>query len=238
VDKSALLNIVRSQVGPKSRSPFLISYANAHCLNMTARDAAFQAALNEFDLIYADGIGAVWASWIFGGCRLHKLTGADWIHDFAGMAQSAGWRIFILAGRPGAAEQARENLIAAYPGLEIVGAHDGYFEESEEAGVLQAIQAAGPDILFVGMGVPRQEKWILNHQSELPVKICWAVGALFDYVAGLEQRAPAWMRALALEWLWRMLVDPSGKWRRYLVGNPMFLTRVLVNKIQSTIARD
>ncbi len=211
--------------------PRTLSYVNAHCLNIASRNQTYFNHLRAFDLIYPDGIGAVWAGHWLGGAHLHKMTGADWIASFCAKAQTSGWRLYILAGKPGVAQKARDNLLKQYPGLQILGVRDGYFSEAQSAEVLAEIAAVRPDVLFVGLGVPLQEAWISQWKVDLPVKICWAVGALFDYVAGVEPRAPKWMRRLGFEWLWRMLVDPWGKWKRYVLGNPLFFIRVVKQKL-------
>lgn len=207
-----------------------ILYVNAYCLNIASEDADYHRILNAADLVYPDGVGAVWAARATSGARAHKITGADWIDAFCERAEAEGLRLFILAGKPGVARDACERLSRRYPRLQIAGAADGFFQELGEADTLRAIQEAQPDVLFVGMGTPRQEKWIAARRGELPARVVWAVGALFDYVAGVEPRAPGWMKALALEWLWRLMMDPGGKWRRYILGNPLFVWRVLKSR--------
>ncbi len=220
-------------------APAVIGYANAHCLNLAQLDEMYRRSLQAFDLIYADGVGVVWAARLLGACRLHKLTGADWVEEVFGQLAARRCRVFLLAGEPGGAggpgvaAQAASSLARRYPGLVVAGSADGFFAEKTEAEVLAEIRAAAPDVLFVGMGVPRQEKWIEAHRHELPVKICWAVGALFDYTAGVERRAPRWMLRLGLEWLFRLREDPAGKWQRYLIGNPLFLWRVLASRCRN-----
>ncbi|GAB4580745.1 MAG: WecB/TagA/CpsF family glycosyltransferase [Anaerolineales bacterium] len=207
-----------------------ISYVNAHCLNVAAENPIYFSHLRSFDLIYPDGIGAVWAGHWLSGKTFHKITGADWIFEFCCLAEAMGWRVYILGGKAGVAQTAGINLQHQFPALHILGTHDGYFPMSESPKIVSEIVSLKPDILFVGLGVPLQEAWIDQWKIELPVKICWAVGALFDYVAGVEPRAPSWMRHYALEWFWRMIVDPGGKWKRYLLGNPLFLARVIGQK--------
>ena len=241
VDLTGLLGTVESWLTAPPAGPIrprTLTYANAHTLNISKADPAYQDHLQRTDLVYADGIGAVWASRLLGGCQLHKMTGADWIYSFCEQARDQGWRVYILAGHPGTAQKARTNLVAQYPGLDICGAADGFFQEKSETQVLAELTELAPDVLFVGMSVPVQEKWVMTHLSAHAVRICWSVGALFDYVAGEEPRAPGWMRALPLEWLWRLVVDPTGKWRRYLVGNPVFLSRVLRDRWRSQVTEE
>jgi len=209
-----------------------ILYVNAHCLNLAAADGAYRAILNAADLVYSDGISVVWAARWLGGCQLEKVTGRDWIHDFSALAARNGVRLYVLAGSAGCAATACRNLEQRYPDLQITGFHHGYFEEAETPDLLAEINRAAPDVLLVGMGTPRQEKWLAKHRECIQAPVCWAVGALFDYVAGDEPPVPAWLNRLNLEWLWRLLIDPSGKWRRYLLGNPLFVARLLQRKLE------
>lgn len=231
INRPQLLEQVRIWVSEPTEAVHTLSYVNAHCLNIAITNPDYAHHLNTFSCVYADGMGAVWAGKWLHGCTLHKMTGADWIHDLCRMAEHHRWRIYLLAGAEGIVQQARANLTAQYPGLQIVGARSGFFTTTEEKTIVAEISSLRPDILLVGLGVPLQEAWITRWKNELPVRICWAVGALFDYVAGLEPRAPRWMRAVPLEWLWRLLVDPAGKWQRYLIGMPLFAFRVMRDKI-------
>ena len=225
VNKPQLLEQVRSWVSAEGKRTVL--YVNAHCLNISYRDPEHRAVLNQADLVYADGAGVVLASRLLGGCTLQKLTGRYWISDFCSVAAAEGLRLYFLAGQPGVAQRAGEALRCKWPALQIVGANNGFFSSHNEEEILADIAAAKPHVLFVGMNTPRQEKWIAAHRAEIDVPVCWAVGALFDFVAGLEPPVPGWMNALNLEWFWRLLMDPRGKWRRYLFGNPLFLYRLL-----------
>ena len=215
----------------RGTEPRTISYVNAHCLNLAAQDSAYRSLLNQADLVYSDGRSVVWASQLLGGPRMHKITGRDWIHDLCRCAESDGLSLYILAGRPGIAESARRNLLKDWPGLKIVGCSDGYFITKSEAVVLDELAAEPPHILLVGMGAPLQEKWIARWRTNLASPVCWAVGALFDYVAGEEAPVPSWMDRIGLEWMWRLMIDPLGKWRRYLIGNPFFVARVIGQKM-------
>ncbi len=220
-----ILACVRSWIpGEERRSIF---YVNAHCLNVAEANALFRTVLNAGDLVYADGVGAVWAGKLLGGCGIRKATGADWIERFCDEAVENSWRIYIVAGAPGVALAARERLLSRYPSLQIAGVSDGFCSQTCPEDVVRDIEASSPHVVFVGMGTPQQELWIARHRSQISAPVCWAVGALFDYVAGIERRAPLWMRSLALEWLWRLLVDPVGKWKRYLFGAPVFIYHVL-----------
>jgi N-acetylglucosaminyldiphosphoundecaprenol N-acetyl-beta-D-mannosaminyltransferase len=229
VDLKGLLETVYNWTLDRERHT--IAYVNAHCLNSAYIDRAYREILGWADLILADGIGVVWSSRLLGGCRLQKLVAGAWIDEFCEMAGERNISIYILAGKPGIAERAADNLKMKWPKLHISGTCDGYFSDKSEAELLTELAYTKPDVVFVGMGTPRQEKWLYDHRNEIRSPVCWAVGALFDYIAGIERRVPGWMYNLGLEWLWRLLVDPAGKWRRYVIGNPLFVYRVIRQKV-------
>jgi N-acetylglucosaminyldiphosphoundecaprenol N-acetyl-beta-D-mannosaminyltransferase len=233
INREQLIRQVDEWVGQPGCKTIL--YTNAHCLNVATQDSRYRMLLDQADLVYADGIGVVWSSRLLYGRRMEKITGADWIDDYCSLAQRRELRTFILAGQPGIAQMAVRNLINHYPRLKIVGVCDGFFYKDgiEEASLIAEINRARPHVVFVGMGVPRQEKWLGLHRHSINAPVCWAVGALFDYVAGIEPRVPGWLDSVGMEWLWRLLIDPKGKWRRYIIGNPNFVYRILRQKITS-----
>lgn len=208
----------------------MVFYANAHVVNQVCRDVRLLSAFQAADLVYADGAGVAWAARCLQGVHLEKMTGADWIHAYCQVAVRNDLRTYILAGKPSVAQTASEKLVQQYPGLRIVGARDGYFSSAGLEQVIQEINHLAPHVVFVGMGTPLQELWIHRSRDAIVAPVCWGVGALFDYVAGLERRVPPGLYTLRLEWLWRLLSDPRGKWRRYLLGNPEFIYRVLKQK--------
>lgn len=210
-----------------------VLYVNAHVLNTALDEPALLPAWQSADLVYADGIGVVGAARWLHGRRLEKLTSADWIERLAAQSAPLSKRWFLLGGEPGVAELAGIRLEDAYPGLRIVGSYYGFFPEAANSAVLEMIRAARPDLVLVGLGTPRQELWLTQQRAKIEAPLCWSVGALFDYLAGVERRVPAWMNRLGLEWLFRLGVDPRGKWRRYLLGNPRFVGRVLAQKLAS-----
>lgn len=209
-----------------------VFYVNAHVLNSALSEPGLLPAWQSADLVYADGVGVVWAARWLHGKHLVKLTGADWIGRLAALSAPLGRRWFLLGGAPGVAELAGMRLAEAYPGLQIVGSYYGYFPDAAISAVLDMIRATRPDLVFVGLGTPRQELWLAQQRAKIDAPLCWSVGALFDYLAGVEQRVPAWMNRLGLEWLFRLGVDPRGKWRRYLLGNPRFVGRVVAQKYE------
>lgn len=203
-------------------------YANAHTVNLALRDDAFRRALTSSDVLYADGASVVWASRFAEGRLPERMTSADYFPRFARRCADLGLRLFLLGGRTGIAEKAADRLVRDIPHLAVIGTHDGYFDAARSEQVIDAVNAAKPDVLMVGMSSPRQEEWVIRHADRIDAPVRWCVGALLDYLAGMERRAPAWLCRMGGEWVFRLLVDPVGKWRRYLLGNPAFVWHTLM----------
>jgi exopolysaccharide biosynthesis WecB/TagA/CpsF family protein len=143
------------------------------------------------------------------------------------LAADRGWPVYFLGGGPGVAERAAEIVRGRLPALDVVGTHDGYFAPEDEDEVIQAIRDSGAAILFVAMGNPAQEWWLERCLDKTGARVGFGVGAFFDFQAGAVARAPGWMNRIGLEWIHRLVVEPRRMWRRYIVGNPRFMTRVL-----------
>ena len=204
-------------------------YVNAHVLNESREDAGLRAALQEADLVYCDGYGVRLAAKALSADIPHRMTGADWIWDLAALCEERGASVYMLGGDPGVAAQAGQRLRRSHPGLHVVGTHHGYFEigSGHDERVIEDINACRPDMLLVGMGTPKQEIWAQRTVDRLDCSVLWGVGALFDFVSGRVPRAPASLSDNGLEWIFRLAIEPQRMWRRYLVGNPVFLSRVL-----------
>jgi N-acetylglucosaminyldiphosphoundecaprenol N-acetyl-beta-D-mannosaminyltransferase len=203
------------------------AYLNAHTVNLAQDDPDLDRALRACDLLYADGASIVLAGRLLGAALPERMTSADYFPSFAERCARRGLSLYLLGGAPGVAAFAAARLSAEVPGLEIVGAHDGFFPDAGSLRVCDEINAARPDVLVIGMGTPRQQRWAVEHADRLRPPLRWCVGALFDYLAGVEPRAPRWLCRVGLEWLHRLLHDPAGKWRRYLLGNPRFAWHAL-----------
>jgi N-acetylglucosaminyldiphosphoundecaprenol N-acetyl-beta-D-mannosaminyltransferase len=193
-------------------------------MNVQYRDRAYRDILADADIVYCDGAGVVLAARLTGQTIPERMTGADWIEDLCRTAVERDLSLYLLGGASGSVHGAAAVLRRRYPALRIVGEKDGYHVGPD---MVNEINAQHPDILLVGMGTPRQEKWIAHHRSALDVPVVWAVGGLFDFVSGRIPRGPKCMTQHGLEWLCRLLVEPHRLWRRYLLGNPRFLWRVL-----------
>jgi len=204
-------------------SPRKVGFVNAHAVNWARKDSAYLDIINQFDLLLPDGIGLAIAAKFKGLTLKENLNGTDFcpllFHLFSEQKRS----IFLLGGAPGIAQKAKEFLAEKEPSLAVVGALHGLNSKQREREICEAICSAKPDVLIVGMGVPKQEKWISEHKKNFPIKLYVAVGGLLDFLAGANPRAPIWMRRMGIEWFFRMCCEPRRLWKRYVLGNPQFL---------------
>lgn len=228
-----LLSLVSQAIIRQER--MMIAYANVHGLNLACERPWFRAFLNRSEVVFCDGFGVKWGARLLGQSIPQRFTPPDWLDRLASMAGRHGFRLFLLGARPGVADKAAARLQARSPGVQIVGTQHGYFDKTagsiENEAVLQAINAAQPHILIVGFGMPIQERWLLENWRHIEAPVALPVGAAFDYIAGETQRGPGWMTDHGLEWLSRLVIEPRRLWRRYLIGNPLFLWRVLLQRM-------
>ena len=185
-------------------------------------DAALRQLLNEADFQIPDGIGVILASRLKGGQIRSRVTGVDLMMNICQAATQQQKCIFLYGADPGVAVQAKEELEERLPGIQIVGTMDGY--EKDEAKVLNTIRTAEPNILFVAMGSPKQEQWILKHKDTLPASVYQGVGGSFDVLAGNVRRAPKLFQKAGMEWFYRLLSQPSRAKRQLAL--PKFLASV------------
>ncbi len=235
IDRAGLFGAVASLVAGgagASGAGATIAYANVHVILEAGRDTALREFLHAATLVYCDGAGVGLGARILGGHLPERMTGADWIWELAERAERAGWRLFWMGGEPGVAAEAARRLIAHCPGLQIRTEH-GFVSDATAA--IYTINAYQPHIVLVGMGTPVQERWVAAHRRALHAPVVWVTGATADFVSGRVERGPAWLHQRQ-EWLARLLVDPRRLWRRYLVGNSVFLTRVVGQRIRGRAA--
>lgn len=211
--------------------PRLVVTANPEIIMLARKDAEFRQILAGADMITADGIGVVVAARLLGRPLKDRVTGIDLSRELFRAACRHGYRVYLLGAKPGVAEQAAHNLAGDFPGLRIVGCHDGYF--SDDGPVVADIRAKGPDILLVALGMGKQEKWIWRHRKELGVPVSIGVGGSLDVYAGIARRAPRWVQKMGLEWLYRLLREPS-RFGRMLVL-PYFLMLVIFESMKQKL---
>ena len=180
---------------------------NAEMAHEALHDESFRAILNEASLVLPDGAGVVLGAKILRTPLKEKVAGIDFAANLLGVLEETGGRLYLLGGKPGIAEQAAENMKKTHPKLCICGTADGYFKD--EAPVIARINEARADVVFVCLGAPKQECFMHDHRAELNVRLMIGLGGSLDGFAGTVRRAPKWMIRLQLEWLYRLLREPS-----------------------------
>jgi N-acetylglucosaminyldiphosphoundecaprenol N-acetyl-beta-D-mannosaminyltransferase len=219
----------------------LILHVNAHALNLCYRDPALRSFFNTASLVFCDGAGVMLAARILGERLPERITYADWTWQLADFAERESLSLFFLGARPGVAERAAARLLVRHPNLRIVGVHHGFFDRTvgapENEAVLRKINAAKPDMLLLGFGMPLQERWLMQNWERTEARIALTGGAAFDYISGELRRGPRILTDHGFEWLARVLIEPRRLWQRYVVGNPLFLSRVLKQRLARDVAR-
>ena len=208
---------------------------NANCLNLLSGSPGLREFFRGADVVFCDGWGVMLAARLLGGRIPVRITYADWAWQLAAFAEAEGLSLFLLGARPGVAQMAARRLRARHPNLDISGTKHGYFDHASGSrgneALLRAINAAKPDILIVGLGMPLQERWLMENRHRIDAGVALTGGAVFDYVSGGLRRGPRLLTGNGFEWLARLLVEPRRLWRRYLLGNPIFLLRVLGQRL-------
>jgi N-acetylglucosaminyldiphosphoundecaprenol N-acetyl-beta-D-mannosaminyltransferase len=199
---------------------------NAQFVQMAHQEARFADVLRRADLSVADGLSVVWASRWLGQFVPERVAGADLMVRLCETAAADGKTVYFLGGSPGAASCTATRLSHDFPRLAVVGVDCppvGFLSNPEECSrVAGRIEQARPDLLFVGFGAPKQEYWIERH-AHLPAKVMMGIGGSFEFIAGFRKRAPLLFQKAGCEWLWRLCIEPRRLWKRYLVGNTIFL---------------
>jgi len=215
----------------------VMAYVNVHAMNIAAKTPWFSQFLEKADIAFCDGYGVKWGGKFLGIEIPYRHSPPDWICDLATASAEKHLTWFLLGGLPGVAEAAGTSLTESVPELQIAGVHHGYFnkdtQSEENTEVISAIKEAEPDIIIVGLGMPTQEKWIEENRDELSDKVILPVGALFDVLGKLTYRAPQCITDHGLEWFCRLCLNPRRLWKRYIIGNPVFLLRLLADRVKS-----
>ena len=208
---------------------------NANCLNLLYGSPALREFFAAADVVFCDGSGVMLAARLLGKRLPARITYADWAWQLAAFAEAEGLSIFLLGAEPGVARRAAQHLLARHPSLRISGVRHGYFDNTpgspENEAVLREINTTRPDLLLVGLGMSLQERWLMQNRDRLEAGVALTGGAVFDYVSGGLRRGPPLLTDNGFEWLGRLLLEPRRLWRRYLLGNPLFLLRVLRQRL-------
>lgn len=215
----------------------IIPNVNIHFANLAVRRPWLRDFFNAAPVNFCDGVGIQLAARILGRPAPCRFTFADSIDSLAGYCAARGHSLYFLGGRPGVAAAAAAILRARHPRLAVVAARHGHFDKAagsaENLAVIADINRLRPDVLLVAFGMPLQEEWLAHNWERIDARVALTGGAVFDYVSGRIRRPPAWLRRLGCEWLGRLLIEPRRLWRRYLIGNPLFILRVIRQRVGS-----
>jgi N-acetylglucosaminyldiphosphoundecaprenol N-acetyl-beta-D-mannosaminyltransferase len=208
------------------REPHYVCVSNVHSIMESWDDASLRAVHNAAGLVTPDGMPLVWISKLRGFSQVERVYGPDLMLALCAHSVSRGYRHFLYGGTEDVAGVLGERLRARFPGLQIVGSYTPPFRPptpEEDREVVALIKAARPDVVWVGLGMPKQERWMHAHVGLLDAPVLVGVGAAFDFHAGRKRQAPRWMQHAGLEWLFRLATEPRRLWRRYLRHNPRFV---------------
>jgi len=224
----------RQQTGAR---PKLVFSTNGQAISLAARDPEVARAMARADCVLPDGASVVTAARLLTRAPIpERVATTDFVHDAAKAAQVAGLRFFLLGASEEINAKAADELMRLYPGLEIAGRHHGYFSEAEEAAVCAAIDASGADVVWVGMGMPREQFFCLRNRDRIRAGWLITCGGCFNFLSGDYRRAPAWMQKSGLEWLHRMATGPRYLIWRYLVTNPHAIYLMLTRTDRDAVA--
>ncbi|TXK83697.1 WecB/TagA/CpsF family glycosyltransferase [Paenibacillus sp. N3.4] len=223
-DFQDLLAFMEDVISQKSHSYILT--CNVDHLIKLRKDVEFQQVYADAGAIVADGMPIIWASKMLRKPLKQKVSGSDLFAKLGEAFANRQYKLFFLGSASGIPEQAIKNLKVRFPNLNIVGCYSPSYgfenKEEENAQIIQMLIDTQPDIVFVGVGAPKQEKWIYNHYMHYKVPISIGVGATFDFLSGSVKRAPHLMQKTGFEWFWRLAQEPRRLWKRYLVHDSMF----------------
>lgn len=220
---------------PAPRARYVVA-TGFHGLWEAQKDPEFQKVLNSADLFCPDGIAPVWLSRLSGDALPERVPGPDLLAAFLAQADKSGHSSFFFGDTDETLAALTENVQKAYPGHRIAGVLSPPFRATsaeEDAAIIEEINRARPDVLWVGLGMPKQDWWIHNHRDRLRVPVVVGIGAAFRFLSGSVKRAPKWIGNNGFEWLWRLAAEPRKLWRRDLIDGPRFLANAFVQTMRA-----
>ena len=227
------IDVICSYIEKQEEGHYVVTPNVDHLVKLQS-DPEFQQIYLQASLVLADGVPLLWAARYLGTPLKEKISGSDLFPALCEVLANKGYSAFFLGGREGAAEGAKRKLQIQYPGLRVVGVYSppfGFEKDAEEnKKIIQMLKTTQPDILFVGLGAPKQEKWIAKYRNEYDIPVSIGIGVSFEFVAGMVKRAPRLMQKIGLEWFWRLILEPRRLWRRYLVDDRKFISYLLQQK--------
>jgi len=218
----------------RRQESFIFACANPHSLVVARSDQQFRAALDGASAIVADGVGCQWAATLSGVSVGPRITGMNFFLSIMQALDHSGGRAFFFGSRDEVLLKLAERVKSNFPQVEVASLAPpfGPWSEAENLAMIDKIRDFAPDVLWVGMTAPKQEKWVAANAAKLAIPVIGSIGAVFDYYAGVTNRAPQWICDLGLEWLYRLPREPKRLWRRTFVSAPLFLWYVLLERIR------
>ena len=231
VNHSQLLNFIETSAIEEQKTN--IFNVNIHAMNLAHKHPEFKSILNQADMVFVDGFGVILGAKLANIPVGQRLTPMDWIDDLFILCAKYQWKIFLLGDVDKALKEFEEKLKINHPHCQLVGYHHGFFdrEGTENDKVVEIINQSGANILLIGMSMPIQEEWVWKNSDSLVPTIRITTGAMHRVYTENIRRAPQWATNNGFEWLYRLCMEPKKTWRRYILGNPAFILRVLRKKI-------
>lgn len=232
VDMDATLHLMRTWI--EAHQPQYMCIRDVHGVMQCQRDRELRSIHNRAGLVTPDGMPLVWIARLHGHRHVERVYGPDLLLEACRLSRETGWRHFFYGGGDGVAEDLAERLREKFPHLEVAGTFSPPFRPltaEEDASVCRRIRDTRPDIVWVGLGTPKQEHWMAEHVDKLGAAVLVGVGAAFDFHSERKPQAPRWMQRSGLEWLFRMLSEPRRLGPRYLRNNPAFLWLILLQSL-------
>ncbi len=233
--KSISLLSSRSDLSSLPDGKLLINTINAHSYNTSQKDLLFQKALLNSGALIPDGISVVLAFRLLRGEKIERIAGWDLFQYEMNRLNTKGGTCFFLGSSEKTLALIKENAKREFPYIKVETYSPPYkceFTENDNLQMITAVNKAKPDLLWIGMTAPKQEKWAYTHLKELDINChIGTIGAVFDFYAGTVKRAPIWWQKHGLEWLYRLIKEPQRMWRRYIIGNALFIWNILKEKI-------
>ncbi len=211
-----------------------VCVTGVHGVMESQRDEELRRIHNQAGLVTPDGMPLVWISHLKGFRHVERVYGPDLMLALCAYSVPRGYRHFFYGGAKGVPEQLAVVLQKRFPGLQVVGTHSPPFRPltpEEDKQVVAMINAVNPDIVWIGLSTPKQERWMAEHRARLRAPVLIGVGAAFDFLTGRKPQAPRWMQRAGLEWLFRLFTEPRRLWRRYLINNPLFVSLVVLEAL-------
>ncbi len=231
INMELALKMFEDWVGQRSRT--YVCVTPAHAIMDCYHQPELRTIFNRSGMTTPDGMSVVWLLKWRGQRRVERVYGPDLMRSVCNQSVQKGWRHYLYGGGPGVPEMLKTTLETQYPGLQIVGTYSPPFRpltEKEDHEVVEQINAANPDIVWLGLSTPRQERWMSDHRERLNAPVLVGVGAAFDFISGRKPQAPRWMQRSGLEWLFRLATEPVRLWPRYR-QYPLFVGLVLAQML-------